>query len=229
MKVVAVISGGIDSIGYAAIWKKKHKCKIYPLIFNYGQKATKEIDKAKMLCLKLQFEEPLIIDILPLKQIWKQKQLTDENINVKEKYEPSVVVPLRNAIFLTIASAYAKSMGAKYVIYGAHLDDVKINEKTGEPLYPDCTVEFAKLLERALNKGHFKKAKIKIYSPAREHYSKSKLLILSYSTIGDLIFETWSCYLSGKFHCGKCESCINRQKAFKKAGIKDKTIYLNEV
>ena len=44
--------------------------------------------------------------------------------------------------------------------------------------------------------------------------------------LGNEIFKTWSCYLSGKMQCGKCESCNNRKIAFAKAKIEDKTRYL---
>jgi len=32
---------------------------------------------------------------------------------------------------------------------------------------------------------------------------------------------TWSCYLNGAKPCGKCESCVNRKKAFEKVGVID--------
>ena len=67
---------------------------------------------------------------------------------------------------------------------------------------------------------------IKIWSPYSENISKSDLIKKGYKELGNEIFKTWSCYLSGKVQCGKCESCNNRKIAFAKAKIEDKTKYL---
>jgi len=233
-KVVAVISGGPDSIGYAAQWFERGY-RVYPIIFYYSQKGVKEVSVAKKLCTKLGFEDPLILDISFMKFIWKKTQLVDESINVEREYMPSVVVPIRNAIFLTIATAYAFTIEAQYVIYGAHLDDNSPLDKheilstrdLWQPRYPDCSPEFQLALETALNIGHFRSSRgIQIWSPAREGLTKAENLRRSYEILEDLIFETWSCYLSFEYHCGRCESCLNRKKAFKQAGIPDKTKYM---
>jgi 7-cyano-7-deazaguanine synthase len=37
---------------------------------------------------------------------------------------------------------------------------------------------------------------------------------------------TWSCYVGGAKHCGKCGTCVERKEAFVRAGVKDPTDYL---
>src|SRR3712207_9437512 len=54
-----------------------------------------------------------------------------------------LVVPIRNAVFLTIAAAWAMSINAKVVAYGAHTGDI--------PHYPDCRPVFVTALKEALN------------------------------------------------------------------------------
>ena len=43
--------------------------------------------------------------------------------------------------------------------------------------------------------------------------------------LGVPIEKTWSCYLNGPVHCGICESCNNRKKAFREAKVSDPTVY----
>jgi 7-cyano-7-deazaguanine synthase len=149
--------------------------------------------------------------------------LTSKKRNIPSKFDYSIVVPIRNAVFLSIASAWAYTLNASLVAYGAH---------TGDKHYPDCRPVFAKKLESAFNHGEIDginsglRKNIKIWSPYREGLSKSDLLKYGIKNLGNAIFSTWSCYSNKKFHCGVCESCNNRKIAFTKAGIKDKTKYL---
>jgi 7-cyano-7-deazaguanine synthase len=226
-KAVAVLSGGVDSFCYALYWKV-NGYEIFPIVFDYGQKAVKEIDVAKHLCRAAGFRMPTLINVSSLREIWKGTQLTDDSVRVECGYMPTVVVPMRNVVFLSIASAYALSIGASVVLYGAHVTDTMLRTDTGEPLYPDCTSDTAKALEEVVKVAHFPvgKPKLEIWSPAREGLSKSENIKRGYSIAGDLIFKTWSCYLNADRHCGQCESCINRHKAFIEAVIPDKTSYL---
>ena len=65
--------------------------------------------------------------------------------------------------------------------------------------------------------------KIKIRAPLSS-VSKSDLIKIG-TSLGVPFQLTWSCYLDGTIHCGKCESCMNRKKAFKEAGVVDPTEY----
>ena len=221
-KAVIVFSGGVDSVCSASILKSKYD--LYGISFSYGQKASTEISVAKTFAKKLELKEHKIIDIGFMKNLYGDSNvLTSKKRNIPSKFDYSIVVPIRNAVFLSIASAWAYTLNASLVAYGAH---------TGDTHYPDCRPIFAKKLESAFNQGEIDginsnlRKKIQIWSPYREGLSKSDLLKSGIKNLGNSIFNTWSCYSSKKFHCGICESCNNRKIAFAKAGIKDKTKYM---
>ncbi|MFZ2356361.1 MAG: 7-cyano-7-deazaguanine synthase [Candidatus Omnitrophota bacterium] len=221
-KIVSVISGGIDSVSFTAQYLNKYH--VYCLAFNYGQKGLKEISQAEKIMQKHGCKEFHKLDISFMKQLWKNNQLTDNSNIIKDSYDTDVVVPIRNAIFLTIATAYAYSIGANKVIYGSHLNDIA-NHIDGIPLYPDCSPKFASILEEALYIGHQRLPRITIESPASLGLTKSQLIKKGFDILKDDIFNTWSCYYSAGIHCGKCESCNNRKIALKEASINDKTTY----
>jgi 7-cyano-7-deazaguanine synthase len=221
-KAVIVFSGGIDSV--CAVSYLKSKYELYGITFSYGQKADMEISAAKIFAKKLGLKQHRIIDIGFMKDLYGNSNvLTSTKRKIPTKFEYSIVVPIRNAVFLSIASAWAFTLNASLVVYGAH---------TGDQHYPDCRPIFAKKLESAFNQGEIDginsklRKNIKIWSPYREGLSKKDLLNKGIKSLGDSIFKTWSCYSNKKYHCGVCESCNNRKIAFEKAGIIDKTKYL---
>jgi len=224
-KAVIVFSGGVDSV--CAVSYLKSKYELYGITFSYfsyGQKASMEIAAAKSFAKKLGLKEHKIIDIGFMKNLYGNSNvLTSSKRKIPTKFEYSIVVPIRNAVFLSIASAWAFTLNASLVAYGAH---------TGDTNYPDCRPKFAKKLENAFNEGEIDginsklRKSIEIWSPYRKGLSKSDLLKTGIKNLGDSIFKTWSCYSNKKYHCGLCESCNNRKIAFKEAKIKDKTKYL---
>ena len=213
---------------------KEKKCKTYMVTFMYGQRAmTREVEQAKHFANLLSVLEHQIIDVSFMKQLYgKTNSLTDTTLSLGKNFDYSIVVPIRNAIFITIAAAWAMSIHAKTIAFGAHADDLN---------YPDCRPEFIKSMESTLNLAEEDgitlglRKKISIWSPVLESVNKTNLLRTGYRVLGDEIFRTWSCYSCGVpeikkgsiLHCGVCESCINRKVAINKAGIKDKTDYAN--
>jgi len=221
-KAVVVFSGGIDSVCVASYLKPKYE--LYGISFSYGQKANQEIVAAKSFAKKLCLKKHKIVDIGFMKELYGDSNvLTSSKRKIPSKFDYSIVVPIRNAVFLSIASAWAFTLNASLVAYGAH---------TGDSNYPDCRPNFAKKLQSSFNQGEIDgitlglRKSIEIWSPYKAGLSKSDLLKFGYKTIKESIFKTWSCYYSGKYHCGICESCNNRKFAFENSGIKDKTKYL---
>jgi len=222
-KAVVVFSGGLDSVCTSAYLKSKFS--LYGISFSYGQRANQEIQSARKFAKILGLKEHKIIDISFMRSLYGTTNvLTNSKPKLPSQFEYSIVVPIRNAVFLSIATAWAFSLKAKLVAFGAH---------KGDKNYPDCRPLFSKKIEQAFNEGEIDGIKlglrksVKIWSPYRENLSKSDMIKIGYKILGNSIFKSWSCYSNKKFHCGKCESCNNRKLAFVAAKIKDRTKYLN--
>lgn len=221
-KAVCILSGGLDSSGVASFWKSEG-FELYLLTFDYGQRASQEIKCALKIGKLLEAKEHKVLNISFMKDLYGSTNvLTDASLEMPSRFQSNIVVPIRNAVFLTIATAYAFSVKATVVAYGAHLSDTP---------YPDCRPAFARVLQNALNLGDIdairskRHPRIKIWSPAMVGLTKSVLLRKSYALLKQGVFQTWSCYLDRKIQCGECESCRNRRIAFESANIKDSTKY----
>jgi 7-cyano-7-deazaguanine synthase len=219
---VCIMSGGLDSVCYAAMLSTNYD--LYLLTFSYGQRAKKEIARARQLSKILKAKDHKVVDIGFMKSLYgRSNALTDSRQTLTDDFSQNLVVPIRNAVFITIAAAWAMSINARVVAYGAHTGDVLH--------YSDCRPEFARMIAQSLNMAEADgiasgvRPEITVMSPAVAGLDKSALLKMGHKILGDRVFQTWSCYSNEAAHCGQCESCINRKNAFTSAGIEDKTRY----
>lgn len=202
-KVILILSGGIDSttLLYSLIDKNYD---IIALSFNYGQKAVEELRRANKIC-KLNNIKHEIIDIKDLATVFSSSSLINEN-NRNTDSPSDTVVPSRNTILLSLATAYAISNNCSEIYYGAIKDDV------GD--YPDTTLEFLKQMNELNKVNNYE------YIPIKApfiNYSKEEVIrkALEYDVPIDL---TFSCYQPNEDNspCGECISCKSRIKAIKK-------------
>jgi len=214
-KVVLILSGGMDSttLLYDLLAQDKD---VYAVSFDYGQKHKKELDCAKKTCENLGVEHKILsLDVL--KEV-APSSLTREDWDVPEGHytEESMkqtVVPNRNMVMLSLATAYAIGIDAKKVYYGAHAGD--------HAIYPDCRKEFVEAMRKAILLCDWNQ--VELIAPYLDLDKgdialKGKQLGVDYSL-------TWTCYVGGEKACGKCGSCTERLEAFKKAGVKDPIEY----
>jgi 7-cyano-7-deazaguanine synthase len=211
-KAVVILSGGPDS-ATVAYWAKAQGFQVIGITFNYGQKAQKEIKIAQEIASSLGISHK-VIDLSNLSIIYQGvTSLVDKELEVTGEFTDPIIVPFRNGIFMAITVAYADGVDANNIFYGAHASD--------EPFYPDCRQEFYEAFQHAARLGTEKP--FLINSPFSD-FQKSEI-IKTAIMLGVPLEKTWSCYLNGQFHCGKCESCNNRINAFKDAKVTDPTVY----
>lgn len=211
-KAVIILSGGPDSVT-VAYWAKEQGYDVSAITFNYGQKAQVEISRAKMIADELGIEHR-VVDLSNLSQIYQGvTSLVDKDLDVSSEFTDPIIVPFRNGVFMAVTVAFADGIGANHVFYGAHSSD--------EPFFPDCRKEFYEAFQKAARLGTEKDIVIK--SPYSD--VKKSGLLLEAVRLGVPLEKTWSCYLNGPVHCGKCESCNNRKRAFSEANLEDPTEY----
>jgi 7-cyano-7-deazaguanine synthase len=221
-KAVVLLSGGLDSTTVAAI-AQEEGFSVYALSFDYGQKHRVELDAAKRVAKSLKVERHVIVSV-DLRGFGGSALTSDDEIVPKSRTAeaigtgiPITYVPARNTVFLSLALAWAESLGATDIYVGVNALDY-----SG---YPDCRPEYIAAFERMANLGTKIGTEggrgIKIHAPLIAMTKKEIIqtglgLFIDYG-------QTITCYDpsdSGEA-CGECDACILRLKGFSEAGISD--------
>ena len=217
-QAVIIYSGGMDSFTLLhhvlATGLARHE--IAALTFDYGQKHSKEIQYAKHVCTELGIAHK-IVDIRSINSLLGGSSLTDDIAIPEGHYEAenmqSTVVPNRNMILLSLAVAYAVSLEASQVYYGAHGGD--------HAIYPDCRPEFVAKMDAVCQIANYQS--VSIQTPFIAH---TKIEILSRGIeLGLDYSHTWTCYNGRDKACGQCGACVERVEAFTENGLIDPIPY----
>ena len=222
-KAVVLLSGGLDSTVCMAVAKSQGD-ETYPISFNYHQRHSIELEGAKKVADFFGVKKHLIIET-NMEQIGGSA-LTDSHIDVPEGDTeradiPVTYVPARNLIFLSYALGYAEVVGASCVYIGVNAVDY-----SG---YPDCRPEFVAAFEAmanlAVKEAVEGRLHIRIHTPLLT-LSKAAIVRLG-TSLGVDYGLTHSCYDPDPagLACGRCDSCLLRQKGFEEAGVADPTRY----
>jgi len=219
-KAVILLSGGLDS-ATVLYWAIKKGYQPQALIFDYGQRHSREVASARALCKKT----GVPCRVISIKLPWQGSSLLDKtaalpkakNVKAVGAEIPSTYVPGRNTLFLSYGLSLAEAIGAGAVLIGANALDY-----SG---YPDCRPDFiaamSKVFELGTKAGRQGRP-IKIVAPLLK-MTKSQIIKLGIN-LGVPYQLTWSCYSGGGKPCGTCDSCLLRAKGFDEAEIKDPVV-----
>jgi len=223
-KAVVLLSGGLDSTTVVAI-AKKQGFAVYALSFDYGQNHKQELDSAARVAKELGVAQHTVVKV-DLRSFGGSALTSDQPIPKHRSAAeigqgvPVTYVPARNTVFLSLALAWAETLGATDLFLGVNALDY-----SG---YPDCRPEFIDAFERMANLGTKMGAEgshIRIHAPLISMTKKE--IVQTGLSLGLDYSITTTCYdpaATGEA-CGACDACLLRLKGFQEAGVPDPAAY----
>jgi 7-cyano-7-deazaguanine synthase len=220
-RAVVLVSGGLDSATTLALAIERGY-DAFALTIRYGQRHAVEIERAARLARALGAHEHRVVSI-DLAGIGRSA-LTDRSVAVPRPSSvdeigtsiPVTYVPARNTVFLALALAWAETLEASDLFFGANVVDY-----SG---YPDCRPEFVEAFERLAERGTRHGAsggRFRIHSPLAR--SSKAEIVREAVRLGVDLAATVSCYdpRDDGRPCRECDACVLRAKGFAEAGLDD--------
>lgn len=224
-KAVVLLSGGLDS-ATALFEARAAGFECHALTVRYGQRHAVEIEAARKVAQSAGVVRHVEIEIDL--RAFGGSALTDDLDVPRDRPDeaiaqgiPITYVPARNTVFLSMALAWAESMGAFDIFVGVNCIDY-----SG---YPDCRPEFLRAFEHLANlatrAGVEGEGTYRIHAPLLQ---LDKVQIIRRGLqLGVDYAITHSCYdpAPDGTSCGRCDACRIRRTAFDRIGIADPIRY----
>lgn len=216
MKVLPVVSGGMDSVTmlHELVYRGYEVDEV--ISYDYGQRHVKELEYVAWNVQHLRLQHK-IIDISFMAQLLDQSALTGDTEVPEGHYEQDnmslTVVPNRNMILAAIAIGRAVNNDCDAIALGVHSGD--------HAIYPDCRPEFVSALRTCALIANYKP--IDVLAPYLDK-DKGKIIETGLQ-IGVDYSHTWTCYKGLDKACGVCGSCQERLEGFAQNNIADPLEY----
>lgn len=208
-----LVSGGIESSVLLADALGRYE-SVTPLYIRNGLRW----EEAELFWLKSFYRElrsdklePLKISDLPMKDLYTGHwSVTGVKVPGIKSRDESVYLPGRNIAFLSKAGCFAAIQG---------IEVIEIGVLKGNP-FSDSTKPFFRKMSELLALGLGRPVAVK--APFQD-MKKEEVIVLGKKLPLEM---TFSCINPRGFeHCGDCNKCTERKKAFFRAGVFDKTRY----
>ncbi len=226
-KALVVLSGGQDSTTCLFLAKQKYE-ELHAITFDYGQRHRLEIDSAVQIAYMAGVVSQEIVEVP--RCLISMSPLIDKSSTL-EKYESPeqmehvignrrelTFVPMRNALFLTIAANRAEALGIPVIVTGVcQMDNAN---------YDDCREVFIEATQRyintALGHDHRGTTPITIETPLL-FKSKAESVLLAFNTPGcwEALAYSHTSYDGRYPPVDMNHANVLRADGFEKAGLPD--------
>ena len=222
-RAVVLLSGGLDSTTTLAM-ALAEGFEVYALTVAYGQRHAVELEAAGRIAETLGVSDHAVIRVDLAR--FGGSALTGDAPVPKDRKEPGreipvTYVPARNTVLLSLALAWAETLGTGDLFIGVNALDY-----SG---YPDCRPEYIEAFERMANlatkAGVEGSLQIAVHAPLIGMTKRE--IIRRGLELGVDFGLTVSCYdpwPTGEA-CGRCDACRLRLEGFAEAGVPDPVPY----
>lgn len=213
--VVALVSGGLDSLLLVQRLLRTHRI-IAPLYVRCGL----VWESVELFWLKrwlAQIRHPRLMGLtvftIPLASVYQDHwSLTGRGVPSSASTDAAVYLPGRNVLLLSYAAIHAVRQGFSAIALGT---------LAGNP-FGDARPSFFKRFSRCLSQALAHP--LQMTTPLRR-WTKARLIT---SAPAQPFHLTFSCLRPhGRRHCGRCNKCAERRRAFHESGVPDPTSYAN--
>lgn len=228
-KALVILSGGQDS-STTMFWAKEYFEEVHAITFDYGQRHALEIQSARAIALIAGAASHEVLH-LPQGVLHGTSPLTDKSAQL-ETYKDhasmeaiigdrieKTFVPMRNALFITLAANRAVCLGATSIVTGVCQED--------NANYPDCRQDFIDAQQRTINEAlgfmtRHAGDRMAIYTPLMLlTKARSVQLAQSLGTAYPALAFTHTAYDGLYPPVGKDHASVLRAHGFEEAGVPD--------
>jgi 7-cyano-7-deazaguanine synthase len=213
-RIAVLASGGLDSA--VLIAKLATDAEVYPIYVRCGFK-WEDSELALLRLFINALRKPNVRRLTELSApaaalYGNHWSVIGEKVPAADEPDENTYLPGRNILLISLAAIWCSTHGVSRIAIGS---------LGGNP-FPDATPEFFEGFARDLSIGL--NHKIAVEAPLRGFHKED--LIRDFK---DLPLQlTLTCMApEGSRHCGRCNKCFERQQAFKKAGVADRTEYVD--
>ncbi len=209
-----LLSGGLDScilLGHLA--GQGHRVQPFYIRSQLGwEKEEQRAVRAFLRAMnKENIERPVVLD-MPVKDLYGRHWSIDgQGVPDADTADDAVYLPGRNALLIIKASIWCRLNGIGQLALAV----------LGSNPFGDASAEFFADFESALERAT--RGRVQVLRPFAQ-FDKQQVMRLGQGLPLEL---TFSCIAPvDGLHCGACNKCAERQKAFKLVNIEDPTIYV---